>query len=194
MEGSIILVRHAMPELDEATAPKEWQLGETGLKQAKKIAHFVKDNLDVDPVIYSSNESKARDTAAIISEHLGLTHKENSKIGEFDLPALPIVGEEAYQNRSRPIFKNPSSQVLGEESAEKALERFETGIQEILKDPLEDERLIVTHGIVMSLFIEKYNEEMNGLDIWKKLECPSYAVLSLPDFKILELNGRPLKG
>lgn len=194
MEGSIILVKHAMPELDGSLPSKEWKLGEKGLKQAQKFANFVRDNLDVDPVIYSSSETKAIDTAKILAETLSLTHKVNPALGEFDRPALSIVSEEDHFDRNEPLFTNPDKAYLGSESANTALERFESAIQEIIKEPLEDERLVVTHGTVMSLFLDKYNEELEGFDIWKKLGCPSYAVVSLPDFKVLELNGHPLKG
>ena len=191
-QGSIILVKHAMPELDESIPPKEWQLGDRGLSEAKKFAHFVRDNLDVDPIIYSSEESKAVDTALVLAETLGLTHKTNGKLGEFDRPAAPIVDEEEHQKINQAIFANPSQTMLGSESANSALARFESGIKEVLKEEPEDERLIVTHGTVISLFLDKYNEEIEAFDVWKKLSCPSYAVVSLPDFKVLELNGQPL--
>jgi broad specificity phosphatase PhoE len=194
MEGSIILVKHAMPELNGDVPSKEWKLGEKGLKQAQRFANFVRDNLDVDPIMYSSSETKAIETAKIIAETLSLTHKVSPALAEFDRPALSIVSEEDHYDRNEPLFTNPEEPYLGKESAKVALERFESGIKEIIKEPLEDERLIVTHGTVMSLFIEKYNEELEGFDVWKKLGCPSYAVLSLPDFKVLELNGQPLKG
>ena len=189
MEGSIILVKHAMPELDGDTPSKEWKLGDRGLKQAQRFANFVRDNLDVDPIIYSSSEAKAVETAKILAETLSLTHKVNPGLAEFDRPALSIVSEEDHFDRN-----DPEEPYLGSESANSALERFESAIKEIIKEPLEDERLVVTHGTVMSLFLNKYNEELDGFDVWKKLGCPSYAVLSLPDFKVLELNGQPLKG
>ncbi len=194
MEGSIILVKHAMPELDGDVPSKDWKLGERGLKQAQKFANFVRDNLDVDPIIYSSDESKAVETAKIIAKTLSLTHKVNPALAEFDRPALSIVSEEDHFDRNEPLFTNPDEPYLGVESANAALERFESAIKEVVKDPLEDERIIVTHGTVMSLFLNKYNEELDGFDVWKKLGCPSYAVVSLPDFKVLELNGQPLKG
>lgn len=193
MEGSIILVKHAMPELDPNLPPSKWQLGEKGLKQAKRFAEFVRDNLDVDPVIFSSEEPKAKETAKVISEVLGLTLKTNPLLAEIDRPALPLVDEEEHEKMNEPIFKNPSEPILGNESAEAALSRFESALKEITKDELEDERIIVTHGTVMSLFLEKYNEDIDGFDIWKKLSCPSYAVVNLEDYSVLELNGRPLK-
>lgn len=193
IQDTLILVKHAMPELDANVPASEWQLGEKGLKQAKKFAQFIQDNLDVDSVIYSSNESKAQDTAMLIASSLGLTHKVNDKIGEIDRPALPIVDEEEHLKMNEPIFKNLGEAILGNESAADALARFESGIKEIIKDPQEDERLVVTHGTVISLFLEKHNKELKAFDTWKKLGCPSYAVVSLPDFKVLELNGQPFK-
>ena len=148
----------------------------------------------MDPIIYSSSEAKAVETAKILAETLSLTHKVNPGLAEFDRPALSIVSEEDHFDRYEPLFTNPEEPYLGSESANAALERFESAIKEIIKEPLEDERLVVTHGTVMSLFLNKYNEELDGFDVWKKLGCPSYAVLSLPDFKVLELNGQPLKG
>ncbi|MBK26354.1 MAG: hypothetical protein CME70_20310 [Halobacteriovorax sp.] len=192
IENTLILVKHALPELNEEVAPKEWQLGEKGLKQAKKFAGFVQDNLDVDPIIYSSEESKAIDTAKVLAETLGLNHKTNPDLGEIDRAPSKILDEEGHISRNEAIFKKPAEAVLGSESANDALKRFESGIKEIIKDPQEDERLIVTHGTVISLFLAKHNKEIDAFDVWQKLSCPSYVVVSLPEFKVLELNGQPL--
>ncbi len=192
IENTLILVKHALPELSPEIAPKEWPLGEKGLKQAKKFAQFVQDNLDVDPIIYSSEESKAVDTAKVLAEALGLNLKTNPNLGEIDRASSEILDEEGHVSRNEAIFKKSSEAILGKESADQALERFENGIKEILKDPQEDERLVVTHGTVMSLFLAKHNKEIDAFDIWQKLSCPSYAVVSLPEFKVLELNGQPL--
>lgn len=189
-EGSIILVKHALPEMDGNVPAKEWQLGEKGIKQAQKFARFVQDNLDVDPIMYTSPEPKAVATAQVMAETLGLDLKTEENLKEFDRPVLSIVSEEEHADRNEMIFENPDQVIMGTETANQALARFEEGIKAVLKDPLEDERLVICHGTVMSLFLAKHNE-VDAFDTWKKLGCPSYAVVSIPEFKILELNGKP---
>lgn len=190
-ESSIILVKHAMPELDGNVPAKEWELGERGLKQAKKFANFVRDNLDVDQIMYSSPEPKAHATAKVMAESLGLELRVEDNLREFERPVLSIVSEEEHTDRNEMIFESPDDAVMGTESANQALARFEEGIKAVLKDPIEEERLVVCHGTVMSLFLAKHNEGVEAFDTWKKLGCPSYAVVSLPNFQILELNGKP---
>jgi len=194
MEGSLIFVKHAMPELKADVLPSQWKLGEKGRSQSLKFSAFLKNNFDLDPVMYSSKEDKAFETAQILGETLSLEHKTLEELGEINRAAGPILDEDSLIEVSKKLFQKPSENVLGNESANSALQRFERGVQEILKDPLEEERLVVTHGTVLSLFLEKYNKEMPAFEFWQKFSCPSYVVVNLPDFKILELNGSPLIG
>jgi broad specificity phosphatase PhoE len=197
-EGSLILVKHAMPELNDNLPAKEWVLGEKGKKQAEKFSKFIAENLDFDTVIYSSPEPKAMATAQILSEKLNASIELEKNLKELDRPVLNIVSEEVHNDRNEAIFENPGEAVIGDESANEALARFEKGIKEVMTKPLvdsmKDERIVVTHGTVMSLFLSKYNSELQAFDVWKTLSCPSYAIVSIPDFKILELNGKPLTG
>ncbi|MCF8058967.1 MAG: phosphoglycerate mutase family protein [Bacteriovoracaceae bacterium] len=189
MEGALILVRHAMPVIEEGLPPNEWKLGENGEAQAQKFSQFLKNNFDLDRIIYTSNEPKALKTAEIIAKTCNCKIQSSNDLREID---KSLMKGEDYVNYTEEILEKVSQSAYGEESATEALIRFENGIKNVLEIGMEEERVVVTHGTVLALFLAKYNAEMKAFEYWEKLECPSYAVVDASTYKILEFNGRPL--
>ncbi|GEM_PF-1254420 len=189
MEGALILVKHAMPAVVDSLVPHEWKLDESGQAQAVKFSQFLKNNFDLDKIIYSSDEPKALQTAEIIADTCKCKVQSTNELREIDREQASLM--EKSENTKK-VFEKVDEAICGKESAVQALERFEKGIKTILEIGMEEERVVVTHGAVMSLFLAKYNKEMSAFDYWEKLEWPSYAVVDAGSFKILEFNGRPL--
>jgi broad specificity phosphatase PhoE len=44
--------------------------------------------------------------------------------------------------------------------------------------------VVVSHGTVITLFVEKFNG-IDPFSFWKKLDLPSFVVLSLPQHKLV---------
>jgi hypothetical protein len=47
---------------------------------------------------------------------------------------------------------------------------------------------MVSHGTVISLFVAEC-ARIDPYDLWRKLELPSYVVLSLPELQLLDVVG-----
>jgi broad specificity phosphatase PhoE len=76
----VILVRHAMPELDPAVPHHDWHLGPAGRAAARELAARLPRGVRV----VSSDEPKARETA---EEIVGLVHID-ARLREVSRPAV----------------------------------------------------------------------------------------------------------
>ena len=127
-----------------------------------------------------------------IAEELGVTSNTASGLEEFDRPVLPIMSTEEHSHLNKPIFEDPDKLTIGNESGSAALLRFEKAIngeKELV--PSERNLVIVSHGTVISLFVQKHNE-LNGFDLWKKLTCPSFVELGLSRFQVVRIVENPI--
>ncbi|CAA9552753.1 MAG: hypothetical protein AVDCRST_MAG86-157 [uncultured Truepera sp.] len=83
------------------------------------------------------------------------------------------------------LFSVPDRRSFGNESGDEALRRFAQAVKVALEPYPEKNTVLVTHGRVNTLFIAGYNP-VESLTFWKGWALGTFAVLSRPDFKLLE--------
>jgi len=183
--GRLILVKHAMPVLEASKAPAEWKLGEQGQKQAFSLIEKLKPYLPFS--LYASTESKAYETAAIVAAGLNLDCTLVPGLGEIHRRPLPIMNPAEHRQLNQGIFAQRDQPVLGTESANQALARFSAAIDEQI-DPAQTQEncVVVSHGTVIALFVEKHNP-VDAFELWCKLNCASCVVLVMPGFRFQKL-------
>lgn len=184
--GSLVLVKHAMPILDASKPPKEWVLGPEGRAGAEQLGNHFKDHYWFD-VVYSSEEPKALETAQIVAKVLQVPTRPLAELNEIDRRAMPIMSREEHVEYNRELFVRRHEKVVGEESAEEALDRFEFGINLILLGKPENV-LVISHGTVISLYAQKTNRSLFAFGMWQKMNCLDYLDLGLPDFDFKKLH------
>ena len=188
MGNKVILVKHALPILDPSKPAKEWRLGKEGELLAKALAHQLEPFLPF--ALASSLEPKATKTSEIISLELGVQPLPVEGLEEIDRPALPILTSEQLACSNRRIFEDLTKPAIGQESGNQALTRFGSALRRAMVQLDEDRNLVVvSHGTVISLFVARRND-LDPFELWKRLECPSYVVLSSPSFKVIEVVGK----
>lgn len=182
---TLILIKHAMPEIKSQLSAKYWQLSEQGEVSCARLAQTLKPYALKE--IISSEEMKAQQTAQITAAHLGLLSRTYPGLHEHDRQGCPYFdSKDAFLNIIQELFSSPNQLVFGNESANDALTRFDSAIKTVYQEAEPQENIaVVCHGTVMSLFVQLYNQ-VDGFELWKKLELPSMVVLSLPDFQLLE--------
>lgn len=185
-ERLVILVKHALPELEAGVAPRHWTLGmrgETGARRlASELRRFGSFRLEHSP------EPKARRTAERVALELGLEPHERGGLEEIDRPAAPIVSRAEHTAQNARLFATRSLAVVGSESAEQALARFESALGAALAETPADQHLVViTHGTVISLFVEAH-DAIDGFALWQRLQCPSFVVLLAAGYRLCELR------
>ncbi len=180
----LLLIKHSLPEIQEHIPAREWHLSEDGCLQCQHLAALIKPYL-IQKVI-TSVEPKAVETGHIIAEQLDCPFSIEVGLHEHDRTNEFFLAREEFETMVQSFFETPSKVVMGRESAEQALSRFQTAVDDIV-DRFPGENLaIVAHGTVISLFAARYGK-MNAFLLWKQLELPSFIVFSMPEKQIVKL-------
>ena len=171
-----MLVKHALPVLEAAVAPKHWRLGAEGEAQSRELAAALMPFLPCHLV--ASPEPKARKTAEIVARELRIPLRTVLGLEEFDRPAMPILSAEEHERVYAAIFRDPQTPVLGVESAAMALSRFSSAIDQALHaTPADHNLVVIAHGTVIALYVAQHTGE-DAFEIWKTLRCGGFRTLA----------------
>jgi broad specificity phosphatase PhoE len=177
----LVLVKHGSPVLDPATPAREWTLSGRGEIEALHVAEQLRE---YEPFgLVSSPSPKARRTAQLIAAVRRTQNRVVDDLREIDRRVLPIMEPAAHREMNRPIFSEPDRAVLGSESANIALIRYQSAIQTEI-DRCESPNLVaVSHGTVMALLVARYNA-VDGFRFWADLQCGDLFTLTVPLFRL----------
>jgi broad specificity phosphatase PhoE len=105
------------------------------------------------------------------------------------IDTMGFLSAQAFQDSVAHFFKRPSELVFGSETAEQALRRFATAIEQVLNTYTQGNVVVVAHGTVISLFVGAQTD-IDPYRLWQRLGLPSFVVLSLPTFELVEVVER----
>jgi broad specificity phosphatase PhoE len=137
-------------------------------------------------VIVTSSEPKAMETAEIVSKHIGKNLEVGEGLHEHDRSNVTFLSAGEFQTAVADFFMHPQKLVFGKETAEQAQQRFAKAIEQVLGKHSRGNVVVVAHGTVIALFIaDCVNAE--PFPLWQRLGLPSYIILSIPDFRVLDI-------
>ncbi|MFC1780415.1 histidine phosphatase family protein [Patescibacteria group bacterium] len=165
---TLYLIRHGQTE---GNVNGEWlgkksihKLNEYGKKQSRYTAKFLKEKGVDASKIFSSSTPRALEHAEILQKRLGLPIDKIHSLSEIDLgiledrtqkEGLKLVPHEVLDWENNLQKFNPP---LGE-SALEAGERFYEIVELITKNYFKPDIIIVTHGVVLKLFLARLAKE-----------------------------------
>ena len=183
----LVLVKHAMPQVDVETPAHQWRLHPEGEAAAGVLAERLVRARYTPEKIVASLEPKATQTGSIMAERLRLPFSTADGLHEHDRRAAGFLERKVFEARMRDLFAHPDQLVFGSESASAALTRFSAAVDRVISEDTGDgDIVIVTHGTVMSLFVAK-RSHVDATSLWTTLGLPSYIALELPNFRIIEV-------
>lgn len=185
MARKLILVRHANSLVQPDVPAHLWGLSSLGEERSYGLAGRLAD-FHLARVI-TSKEPKAIETGRILAQSFRIECKQVAGIEEHHRIGVPFHSQidQFYFQMAR-FFRNPQSLVYGDETAEKALQRFTTTIEYLIERYSTGNLCVVSHGTVITLFIS-YLTDVEPFGFWKRLGMPAYIVLGLPDFQVLNI-------
>ena len=177
----LVLVRHSKAEIDPHKPAASWRLDDTGRRRSELLAGRLRGfNLRV---AWSSREPKAVETAEIVAAALEVPVQTADGLEEHHRRGVPYFpSRDEFESAVEQFFLKPDQLVLGEETAGQALSRFTAAIDDVL-DAGQTDTVVVTHGTVMTLYVARV-AGVRPMDFWRRLETPSFVVLTLPDLRI----------
>jgi broad specificity phosphatase PhoE len=183
----LILVKHAMPQVDVETPAHKWRLHPEGVAAAGVVAERLVAARYTPERIVASLEPKATETGSIIAERLRVPFATVEGLHEHDRRTTGFLERKVFEARMRDLFAHPDAVEFGSESASAALARFTAAVDRVISENTGDgDVVIVTHGTVMSLFVAR-RSHVDATTLWTTLGLPSYIALELPNYRIVEV-------
>lgn len=162
---ALILVRHAMPEVERGIASKLWELSEASKEDCVLLAHALPDELA--PTVYSSDEPKAQQTAAVIALRRGLATAVDPGFGEVDRSVSGWLDD----HRAAALRYLETGEAPGWEPRTQVVRRFSDAVVRAMDQPGEGDVVVATHGQAMSLFLDSRSRIEIGR-FWEALTLP----------------------
>lgn len=183
----LILVKHAMPQLEPGVPSREWRLSDAGREGAAFLAERLAPYAP--GVIVASTEPKATETARIVANRLGMTMTTRDGLHENDRTGLGWLGTAELETRIARFFAEPGTLVMGNETADKAHTRFAATVDAFCTEHPDETVVIVAHGTVITLYVSRATG-IEPFPFWKRLGLPSFVVLSRPEMRVREIVER----
>ena len=176
----LILVKHAPPQVTPEVASPRWVLSAEGHARCGWLAAELASQGVTR--LYSSLEPKALETAALAGLELGLEVRPRRDLNENDRTGMAFGTTDELKQTIRRFFETPSTLVMGKETAEAALARFEAAIRALIAEAPDETVAVVAHGTVLTLLVARYNP-VAAFAFWEALTLPAYVVLDA-DFRL----------
>jgi broad specificity phosphatase PhoE len=164
---TLYLIRHAHSQRTALPA-EAWALSEPGIRQARKLAElpFWREV----QIICSSWEPKALQTAQIVAEQHSLPIEP-----VFDLRELRRTEGcvPDYESAVREVLANPLKSYHGWEPAGEAQTRIVTAIERLLMLHEGATLAVVSHGLVLTLYLAYLTDTTPSVEMWQSLPFAS---------------------
>lgn len=172
MTGKLILVRHSAPQVVPGTPQNRWSLSPEG----KAAAHALAQRLRAfsPPVIWSSPEPKALETATAIAAALGRPVQEEPDLREHDRASVGYLERAELEAGVASLLASDDDLVFGDESARDVFDRMDRAVRSA--QAASADALLVTHGTAMAIFVAR-RCSLDPLAFWRALAAPAAVIL-----------------
>jgi predicted acetyltransferase/broad specificity phosphatase PhoE len=166
----IYLIRHCEADGQPAEAP----LTERGFHQAILLSEFFSD-VPIDRII-ASPYKRAVQSIEPLAKILNLEIATNDLLTERVLSSKNLSD---WLEKLRATFDDFDLKFEGGESSYEAVNRIVSVVEEVMNNEAQN-TIIVTHGNLLSLLLNHYNNEF-GFDDWRNLRNPDVFLLKKED-------------
>lgn len=168
--GRLIFLTHPQVVVDAAIPVTQWHLSQGG---RDALQYFLFENLlPVPNVIWSSEETKALETAAILSKHFNCALHVHPALGENDRSATGFLPVAEFERVADQFFAYPDVSICGWETAVDAQSRIVAAVSDILRNATRSGNeiiLLAGHGATGTLLYCA----LAGLPISRQYDQPS---------------------
>ncbi|MFX1560785.1 MAG: histidine phosphatase family protein [Promethearchaeota archaeon] len=176
MTNSLYFLKHAETKVDLSIPARDWSITEEGVRLTRELAESGKLSV-VDGIIHSS-EDKAKQTAEIFAEGLDVQMYQLSGFDELAREHEGKLTDEEYRDKVRRTLSDLERNVPGWESGASALKRFEDAVRKVDIMFHRKNVLIVTHGIVLTLYFNKLKGfESIAYERWSQLRFLAWGLV-----------------
>ena len=149
--GYLRFATHPQVRISADLPVPQWGLSDVGRSRAFLFA--AQPWLARTTRLISSDETKARETAAIIAVETGLTIELRPGLRENDRSSTGYVPQARFEQLANAFFGEPLVSMEGWETAAVAQARVKSATVDLFADDNDDDVLIVAHGAVGTLLL-----------------------------------------
>ncbi len=171
----LILIKHAMPLLDETRPPRDWTISPEGREAAGRLAERLQ-GFSPNRVV-ASPEPKAADTGAVIAQRLTLPIMIDPGLGEHHREASPFRPQGQHEQAIERLFREPDKLIFGTETADQAHDRFAAALSGHLAAQGAGALVVASHGTVISLWVSR-RLAIDPVPLWRSLTLPCAVVMA----------------
>lgn len=175
----LYLIRHARTRMMGAAAER-WPLSQEGRREAGVLARqsFWREI----EIIFSSPEPKALQTAEPVARRWCIPIERVDCLHELCRPRL-IAN---YQQVVARLFAEPDTSVAQLEPAAQAARRVTQCIKELVATHTEQTLAIVSHGLVLSLFLARLEDRWPTVTEWRAIPFTGLAILDTETWQLVK--------
>jgi broad specificity phosphatase PhoE len=179
----LILIKHSHSEMAPGRPPEEWELSEQGRARCAALANRL--SAHAPDLIFSSEERKAAQTAELLAAQLDRPWQTSPDLHEHDRSDVPVMPTKEFISAMAQVFRRPRERILGRETADQALTRFERALSTLLDQHPDKDLAVVTHGTVIALYAAEHADVDPFLN-WRQLGLPSFMIFERPGMTLVE--------
>jgi broad specificity phosphatase PhoE len=169
----LYIIRHASPVVRPELPTREWVLSDRGVAEAQAVASVATDwGLEA---LYASSEPKARSTALIVGDAVGLSVHVADAFDELRMNDW-IDNADEFNEVVRAILEGPEP-AGGHETADDAAARFAQGVRIVEDGPFP--AAVVSHGRIITSWLSQRGYIESPFDFWRQIPMPGWALLDL---------------
>jgi broad specificity phosphatase PhoE len=181
----LILVRHALPNIDPDVRSEDWTLSAAGAQAAAGLSLAIAGYAPKE--VLSGPEAKLIATADVIAKHLGLPVRVVPALAEHRRRSAAYASDGEFETAVAALFDNPAQVVYGEESADSAYQRLARALDREFSVRSQDTVLAVSGGTVISLFISR-RAGIAPFPLWRSIGMPTAVVLDGTNRRVLAIH------
>lgn len=143
--ATLFFLTHPEVIIDPAVPIPEWGLSDVGRRRMERFVGEARSQGLA--AVYSSDERKATDGAAIASAALGVPHRIDPELGENDRSSTGYLAPPEFWQVVEVFFQHPDESVRGWETARAAQARIVRAVTRLVaNEQLAGDILVVSHG------------------------------------------------
>ena len=181
--SKLILIKHSHSQMTPGLPPEEWELSEQGRGRCAALAARLAGHMP--GIIFASEERKAAQTAALLAQRLGRAWEAVAGLQEHDRGNVPVMATKDFISSMAQVFRRQHERVLGRETADAALTRFERALSGLLDQHPDEDVAVVSHGTVIALFAAEH-ADVDPFVNWRQMGLPSFMVFERPGMTLVE--------
>ena len=168
--ATVYFVTHPEVVIDPVVPVPSWQLSKKGVSRMQLMLR--QPWINQITAIYSSQETKALESAAILAAHRGMGFFQETRLGEIDRSSTGYLPSEEFERVLNKFFECPDDSIFDWESASDAQTRIINAVNNILAEEASaDSIAIISHGGVGTLLLcflagypiaRRYDQPGNG--------------------------------